>query len=59
MSSTAIGGYCAIQQGLLIDTTWTLIGEFITGAVAFYLRFREQYKLRLEIKKQFRTLLRP
>jgi len=59
MSSTAIGGYYAIQQGLLIDTTWTLISEFITGAIAFYLRFREQYKLRLEIKKQFEHYLDP
>ena len=59
MSSTAILGYYAIQQGVLIDTTWTLISEFITGTIAFYLRFREQYKLRLEIKKQFEHYLDP
>tara|TARA_R110000787_G_scaffold2049_5_gene8414 strand:+ start:49 stop:1803 length:1755 start_codon:yes stop_codon:yes gene_type:complete len=59
MSSTAIGGYYAIQQGLLIDATWSLISQFITGTVAFYLRFREQFKLRLQIKKQFEHYLDP
>ena len=57
--STAYYGYWTIQQGLLIDVTWTLISQFITGAVAFYLRFREQYKLRQQIKKQFEHYLDP
>ena len=48
-----------VQQGLLIDVTWTFISEFITGTVAFYLRFREQYKLRQQIKKQFEHYLDP
>jgi len=48
-----------IQQGLLIDVTWTLISQFITASTAFYLRFREQYKLRQQIKKQFGTYLSP
>ena len=59
MFSTAIGGYYAIQQGVLIDATWSLISQFITGAIAFYLRFREQFKLRLQIKKQFEHYLDP
>jgi len=56
---TAIAGYYLIQSGLLIDVTWTLISQFITGSVAFYIRFREQFKLRLQIKKQFEHYLDP
>ena len=59
MISTAFGGHYFIQQGLLIDVTWSLISQFITGTVAFYLRFREQFKLRLQIKKQFEHYLDP
>ena len=59
MLSTALGGYYFIQKGILIDVTWTLISEFITGSIAFYLRFREQYKLRQQIKKQFGKYLDP
>jgi len=59
MLCTALGGYWLIQVGILIDVTWTLIAEFITGAIAFYLRFREQFKLRLQIKKQFEHYLDP
>jgi len=59
MSLTALGGYYFIQKGLLIDVTWTLISEFIAGSIAFYLRFREQYKLRQQVKKQFGKYLDP
>jgi len=59
MSLTALGGYYLIQKGILIDVTWTLISQFITGSIAFYLRFREQYKLRQQIKKQFGKYLDP
>ena len=58
-SVTALGGYYLISKGMLIDVTWTLISQFVSGAVAFYLRFREQYKLRLLIKKQFEHYLDP
>ena len=58
-SLTALGGYYLITKGLLVDVTWTLISQFISGAVAFYLRFREQFKLRLLIKKQFEHYLDP
>jgi adenylate cyclase len=58
-SLTAYYGFYTIQQGLLIDVTWTLISQFITGSTAFYLRFREQYKLRQQIKKQFEHYLDP
>lgn len=56
---TAYYGFYTIQQGLLIDVTWTLVSQFVTGSTAFYLRFREQYKLRQQIKKQFEHYLDP
>ena len=56
---TAGSSYYLIQQGLLIDVTWALISQFITGSTAFYLRFREQYKLRQQIKGQFGKYLDP
>jgi len=59
MASTGSIGYYLIQQSLLIDVTWSLIAQFITGTIAFYLRFREQYKLRQQIKKQFEHYLDP
>ena len=59
MVLTVVYGYWTVQQGVLIDVTWTLIAQFITGSTAFYLRFREQYKLRQQIKKQFEHYLDP
>ena len=59
MVGNAYLGFYLIQKGLLIDVTWTLICQFITGATAFYLRFREQYKLRQLVKKQFGKYLDP
>jgi adenylate cyclase len=59
MASTGSLGFYLIQKSLLIDVTWTLISQFITGSTAFYLRFREQYKLRQQIKKQFEHYLDP
>ena len=57
--STAFYGVSTIQKGILVDVTWTLLSQFITATVAFYLRFREQYKLRQQIKKQFEHYLDP
>ena len=56
---TFVVGVYFIKKGLLIDVTWTLICQFITGATAFYFRFREQYKLRQQVKKQFGKYLDP
>tara|TARA_R100001443_G_scaffold24308_1_gene36608 strand:- start:8153 stop:9901 length:1749 start_codon:yes stop_codon:yes gene_type:complete len=56
---TMVYGYWTIQQNILIDVTWSLISQFVTTTVAFYLRFREQYKLRQQIKKQFEHYLDP
>ena len=57
--STAFYGVSTIQKGILVDVTWTLLSQFITATVAFYIRFREQYKLRQQIKKQFEHYLDP
>jgi len=59
MLCVASGGYAMIQKGLLVDVSWTLISQFITSTIAFYLRFREQYKLRQQIRKQFEHYLDP
>jgi adenylate cyclase len=59
MLSTGYTGYYLIQTGMLIDVTWTLIAQFITGSTAFYVRFREQYKARQLIKQQFGKYLDP
>ena len=59
MLLTAYTGYVFIDKGILIDVTWTLISQFIAGSIGFYLKFREQYKLRQQIKKQFEHYLDP
>ena len=59
MALTGLYGYYTISTGVLIDVTWSLVSQFITGAIVFYLRFREQYKLRQQIKKQFEHYLDP
>lgn len=59
MALTAISGVYLIGSGLLIDVTYTLISQFIVTSLAFYLRFREQFKLRQQIKKQFEHYLDP
>jgi adenylate cyclase len=59
MALTGFYGYYTISMGVLIDVTWSLVSQFIAGAIAFYLRFREQYKLRQQIKKQFEHYLDP
>ena len=51
--------YLIKSSGILLDFTWSFISQFITATVAFYLRFREQYKLRQQIKKQFEHYLDP
>ena len=57
--ATVLSGFFSIQKGYLIDFSWTFISQFITGAIAFYLNFRKQFKLRQQIKKQFEHYLDP
>ena len=56
---TAYGGWYLIQQNILIDVTYTLLSSVLISAQEFYFRFREQYKLREQIKKQFEHYLDP
>ena len=56
---TGYGGVYLIQQGMLIDVSWALISQFLTASTAFYLNFRQQFKLRQQIKKQFEHYLDP
>ena len=48
-----------IKQGILLDFTWTFVSQVLTSATAFYVNYREQYKLRQQIKKQFEHYLDP
>lgn len=57
--ATAFYGVYTVKSGVLIDVTWALISQILTTATAFYLRFREQYNLRQQIKKQFEHYLDP
>ena len=57
--TTAVLGVFSIQKGYLIDFSWTFVSQFITGAIAFYINFRKQFKLRQQIKKQFEHYLDP
>ena len=59
MFATGIYGFYTAQLGVLVDVTYAVLCEFVTASVAFYLRFREQYKLRQQIKKQFEHYLDP
>ena len=59
MALTGYLGVHLVQQGLLIDVTWSLVSQFITASIGFYVRFREQYKARQLIKQQFGKYLDP
>ena len=60
-SITAMGafGFYFIQRGILIDVTWAIISQFVVASATFYLNYKEQYKLRQLIKKQFEHYLDP
>ena len=52
-------GYYLISLGYLVDVTWSMTCMTLLSLQQFYLRFREQYKLRQQIKKQFGHYLDP
>ena len=56
---TGYSGVYLIQKGILLDVSWSLISQFLTASAAFYLNFRQQFKLRQQIKKQFEHYLDP
>jgi adenylate cyclase len=59
MAMTGFLGVFSIKNGILLDFSWTLVSEFVVGSVIFYLRFRKEYLLRQQIKKQFEHYLDP
>ena len=52
-------GFVLIQRGFLVDVTWTMVSQFVVASATFYLNYKEQYKLRQLIKKQFEHYLDP
>ena len=59
VGSLATFGIFTIQDGVLIDITWSLISQFIIGSTSYYIKYREEYILRQQIKKQFEHYLDP
>jgi|GEM_PF-1034891 len=52
-------GLMLIGRGILVDVTWTMVSQFVVASATFYLNYKEQYKLRQLIKKQFEHYLDP
>ena len=52
-------GYYFISIGYLIDVTWSMTSMTLLSLQQFYLRFRQQFRLRQQIKKQFGHYLDP
>ena len=53
------GGIQWIGGGLLLDMSWPTVAGLLTGGQATWLSYGEQYRLRLQIKKQFEHYLDP
>ena len=56
---TASGGYYLILNKILIDVSYSILSLILISIPELWLRFREQYKLRQQIKKQFEHYLDP
>jgi len=57
--ATGLTGAYLINTGMLLDVSWSLVASVVMGAGAFYFRFKEQWQLRQQIKKQFEHYLDP
>ena len=57
--SFGIGTYLFNHNGYLIDYTWTTLAAFLPWVGAIFMRFVMEYKLKMQIKKQFGTYLSP
>ena len=51
--------YLFTKHDYLVDWSWPVITIFISWAIAAFLRFMEEYRLKQEIKKQFEHYLAP
>ena len=55
----AAGFYLFRNSGYLIDYTWPLMAAFLPWVGAIFMRFVMEFKLKMQIKKQFGTYLAP
>lgn len=54
-----IGFYLFKKHGYLIDYTWPIMAAFLPWVGAIFMRFVMEFKLKMQIKKQFGTYLSP
>ena len=59
MGGTLAIGHYLVSAGMLVDVTFAMLSEFIIASATFYVNYREQYKLKEQIKKQFEHYLDP
>ena len=57
--TTGFSGVFSVQEGILLDFSWTFISQILISTIALYLSYKKQYKLRQQIKKQFEHYLDP
>ena len=51
--------YLFTKYGFLVDWSFPIFAVFVTWSIAAFLRFMEEYKQKMQIKKQFGTYLSP
>ena len=51
--------YLFTKHDMLVDWSYPVLTVFVAWAIAAFLRFMEEFKLRMEIKKQFEHYLAP
>ena len=56
---TAVGFYVFNKHSYLLDYTWPTLALFLPWVGAIFMRFVMEYKLKMQIKKQFGTYLAP
>lgn len=56
---TVVGFYVFNKHGYLLDYTWPTLALFLPWVGAIFMRFVMEYKLKMQIKKQFGTYLAP
>jgi len=56
---TAVGFYVFNKHGYLLDYTWPTLALFLPWVGSIFMRFVMEYKLKMQIKKQFGTYLAP
>ena len=59
LAITAGSGYYFVINNMLIDVSYSILSTIFISIPELWLRFREQYKLRQQIKKQFEHYLDP